>query len=826
MTNFISKTLHISNDSLRTLYQQRNLSHPTDGNRNVLSVSICIILLLMMVTALFHVEYSSIYPNVHSSYPTGYLTRHVMGIFVIMLFLFIDGSPETLGLGMFLGYESVARAIDYQWLSVPYPIAVQHYLFQMGDIARIFFAIQLARIGPKQLWPWIKYGSAISVPYALAMEFSPYFVDQVSTDIRIFRDVIGGFFGAMVCGRVAFAIWKENLPLRIIALTIATIAFLESPVNLLWDISQHGHISELTRVSLGFYRTLSYYLFALSAFINISTIEHRVRALSSAKAEQRLQGIREEQRVYEAIAKTTQMLAHDVRKPFSLFKAYFDTLSAAKNKDESSKIMHNMLIDVQRSLKNVDQLIADIMDIGRDIPNYKHPVQLDHLIASSLDQVFRVSANTRITFHYHLKHKGSILANEIQLQRVLSNILGNAEQAIQGQAESITFTTDSQLIEGREYIYFEIHNTGSTISSEDLPNIFDAFFTKGKRHGTGLGLAIVKKIITEHGGEITASSTEEDGTSFKIILPAIFSGEKITPKRLPKTSAELQLTAFSNMMKTNVGNEPQESQFNRLPVTSMQPAKPTMTVLIADDELAYATAVEANIRPYLPHAKIIICRSPEEALDQIHLFNPDLLICDYHFEHSEKTGVDVILAFKQMKPYGHAILHTNHLENREQLRNAKGAINIVLAKPLSHSDFENYITNHYNTSPADLISPNHEIILIDDEAIFVDSALQQLEGYKVHVFEYPSQLDQIIARDSSFMKRIDTVIVDHYFGANEITGLEYAEQLRVKFGPVLNIILHTNQSTGHPFMSPSPINGIAIKGQNNLLGQLKRRKSA
>lgn len=821
MTNIIQRTMNASNETLRGLYKRRNLSHPTDGNRNIFTVSICVFLLIMMAIALFQVEYSSIYPSLHSSYPTGFVTRHVMGIFVIMLFLFIDGSPETLGLGVFLGCESVARAIDYQWLAVPFPIGVQHYLFQMGDIIRVFFAIQLARVGPKQLWPWIKYGTLLSIPYALAMEASPFFFKEISPHIRVFRDICGGLIGAWVCGRVACTIWKENLPLRLIALTIAAIAFLESPVKLLWDVWQHGQVSELSQLSLGFYRTLSYYLFALSAFINISTIEHRVRALSSAKAEQRLQGIREEQKVYEAIAKTTQMLAHDVRKPFSLFKAYFDTLSAAKNNAESNKIMHSMLIDVQRSLKNVDQLIADIMDIGREIPTYKHPVQIDNVIAASLEQVFRVSANTKVKFHYQLRHRGSVLANEIQLQRVMSNILGNAEQAIHRQPESITFMTENKIIEGNEFITIEIQNTGSSIASEDLPNVFDAFFTRGKRHGTGLGLAIVKKIITEHGGDVSASSTKESGTSFKIILPAILAGEKLAIRRLPKTSAELQLSAFSHKSEITISNGSQLNKYPAMPDPSTQ-----MTVLIVDDELAYATAVEANISPHLPQASISICQSPDQAIERIRIQKPDLLICDYHFENSDKTGVDVIIAYKDLKPSGHAILHTNHLINTAQLRRAQNAINAVMTKPLNHSDFEIYINSHYHPKSESNRSGPNEIVLIDDEAIFIESALNQLTGHKVHVFEHPNQMDQTMKSDPNFINRIETVIVDNYFGANEITGLEYADILRSQFGAKLNIILHTNQFADEQFKLSNSIDHVAIKGQNNLLLQLRKRRSA
>lgn len=819
MMSIATKVITASNETLRVLYQRRNLSHPTDGNRSLFNIAICLSLLTALIVALFRVEYASIYPVTHLSYPTGYLTRHMMGIFVILLFLFIDGSPETLGLGLFLGCESVARSLDYQWISVDHAIAIQHYLFQMGDIFRIFFALQLARIGQKELWPWMKWGSLLSIPYGLGMEYSPYFFDVVSPHIRTLRDLVGGLVGSWICCRVALAISKDRLPLRVTALCIASLAFLELPTNILWDVFQNGHVSDITRVSLGFFRTLSYYLFALSAFINISTIEHRVRALSSAKTEQRLQSMREEQRVYEAIAKTTQMLAHDVRKPFSLFKAYFDTLSAADKDEDARKIMHNMLVDVQRSLKSVDQLIADVMDIDRDLKTNMQPIIIDNLLSTSLEQVFRVSANTKIRFHYHFKHTGKMIADEHQLLRVISNILENAEQAIQGRAESITFITENESFHGHDHIRLSIQNTGSTISPEDIPNIFDAFFTSGKRKGTGLGLAIVKKIITEHGGEVSAISSPDSGTTFQILLPSTSTKEKPLIQRLPNSSDQLRLSTFADKkspyIATNAGSPPAKRVPNPMQIC----------ILIVDDELAYATAVEANIRPYLPNAEIKIARTPNEGLQLIPSLSPELMICDYHFESSDLNGLDIITAYKKMMPSGQVILHTNHFINTAQLKRTQNAIDLVMAKPLSPVDFESFIKRNQMQLTSSNGKKSLEIAVIDDEPIFIDSVLLQLAGHTVHIFDHPEQFDRAIAMDPNLIARIDTLIVDHYFGSDQLTGMDYAAILRERYGLGLKIILHTNQATLAK-TEYAHINAVATKGENNLKTVLKKLRSA
>jgi len=70
-------------------------------------------------------------------------------------------------------------------------------------------------------------------------------------------------------------------------------------------------------------------------------------------------------------------------------------------------------------------------------------------------------------------------------------------------------------------VVITITDSGSYIPPEDLENIFQPFFTKGKADGTGLGLAICRRIIAEHGGAIVASSTHAAGTSFAIRITAI-----------------------------------------------------------------------------------------------------------------------------------------------------------------------------------------------------------------------------------------------------------------------------------------------------------------
>jgi signal transduction histidine kinase len=70
----------------------------------------------------------------------------------------------------------------------------------------------------------------------------------------------------------------------------------------------------------------------------------------------------------------------------------------------------------------------------------------------------------------------------------------------------------------KHLITIEIEDNGCGIAEDDLPHLFNPFFTR-KSYGTGLGLTQVKKIVDQHGGEIEVTSKMGEGTRFIISLP-------------------------------------------------------------------------------------------------------------------------------------------------------------------------------------------------------------------------------------------------------------------------------------------------------------------
>ena len=84
---------------------------------------------------------------------------------------------------------------------------------------------------------------------------------------------------------------------------------------------------------------------------------------------------------------------------------------------------------------------------------------------------------------------------------------------------------------------FCIGNSDTLVPKAERDQLFEAFFTKGKKGGTGLGLAIGKKIVEAHGGAIWCESSKERGTEFFFTLPTSTEKNDFTGELLPTSQA-------------------------------------------------------------------------------------------------------------------------------------------------------------------------------------------------------------------------------------------------------------------------------------------------
>ena len=111
-----------------------------------------------------------------------------------------------------------------------------------------------------------------------------------------------------------------------------------------------------------------------------------------------------------------------------------------------------------------------------------------------------------------------ILADRVQMQRVLVNLFINAIESLRAISDRPRrVAISSALMDGKD-VLLKISDSGGGIASEDMEHIFDAFFTT-KTNGTGLGLPLCRSIVEDHGGRLWASQGEPHGANFHLRLP-------------------------------------------------------------------------------------------------------------------------------------------------------------------------------------------------------------------------------------------------------------------------------------------------------------------
>lgn len=231
----------------------------------------------------------------------------------------------------------------------------------------------------------------------------------------------------------------------------------------------------------------------------------------------------EERQVNAAISETAQMLAHDVKRPFVVLKTGLNAIQDETDPARIKELVSSLLPDVEKSLVNVEALISDIQEVSSKTKPTIQPIDVEELVSNALEQVFKANPPMNIELSYDWKHSYKLLADIIRAPRIFSNIISNAVEAMRGDGE-IYFKTNDHKDGNLNYMEIVIGNSNSEISEEDLPKVFEKFYTKGKRGGTGLGLAIVDKLVSEHGGKVWCTSIAGKKVEFHLILPV--SNEK------------------------------------------------------------------------------------------------------------------------------------------------------------------------------------------------------------------------------------------------------------------------------------------------------------
>lgn len=210
------------------------------------------------------------------------------------------------------------------------------------------------------------------------------------------------------------------------------------------------------------------------------------------------------------------VLAHEVRNPLSGIKGYAQLLEETLGHEEQRQFARQVVTESVR----LEELVNDLLAYAQPSLPRVAPVALPALAREVLALVEGSARAAGVRLEGGEEESPPVLADADRLRQVLLNLLVNAVQATAAGGE-VRLTAR----ERGGWVELRVSDTGKGIAAEDLPRIFEPFFTRRAR-GTGLGLAICKKYLDEMHGTLTVESVPGQGSVFTLALPtAKRSGE-------------------------------------------------------------------------------------------------------------------------------------------------------------------------------------------------------------------------------------------------------------------------------------------------------------
>lgn len=510
------------------------------------------------------------------------------------------------------------------------------------------------------------------------------------------------------------------------------------------------------------------------------------------------------------IAKTTQMLAHDVRKPFSILRMGLGMLGGAKDPTEIKSVVTRLIPEIDKAISSVDGLIADVMEVGSTSNELiQEAANPEALIEATLGEAFRIYPKSDIAITYDFKHTHMVNVHPQKVGRVFSNIVGNAVQAI-NQTGKIWFKTREE----GGFVEFCIGNAGSFISPESLPKLFDAFFTRGKKGGTGLGLAICQKVVAAHGGRIWCESSKSieylnGKVEFFFTLPIAEGVLTNTTANLPDHSSVITNALLALIDAAPSGGSVDKSELTlesdivRARMTIERPLR----VLVVDDEGVYRNALATYLSrtPDLSRMiEVVQSKGSTDAFTALDKESFDVVITDVDMGANSLDGFAFVKELRRRKSDALICVHSNRVNTADYKTAMQVGADAFLPKPMARMHLLKLILQAAKAQASVALAPSAkvshqsdnkpEILVVDDNPFILGAWEDALRGEaKAHVFSSLEALRETLQADPGFAGRLWVAITDFNLDGSSGDGLDVGRLLK-KHCPELRVLLTSDDT--------------------------------
>ena len=224
-----------------------------------------------------------------------------------------------------------------------------------------------------------------------------------------------------------------------------------------------------------------------------------------------------------SLGRMSTIVAHEIRNPLMIIKG---ALRQVTRDGATAADIREAAADIDGETERLNRVVNEVLDFAKPLRFDLAPADINAICRDAAGAVAAAEEDTAVALDID-ESVSSLRTDGEKLRTVLVNLLTNAKHAVAARTATagptlngagVTLST-ARLPDRRVAIV--VQDRGVGIEANDLPRIFDPYFTT-RRAGTGLGLPIAKNIIDGLGGQIAVSSVPGGGTSIRIELADAF----------------------------------------------------------------------------------------------------------------------------------------------------------------------------------------------------------------------------------------------------------------------------------------------------------------
>jgi signal transduction histidine kinase len=222
-----------------------------------------------------------------------------------------------------------------------------------------------------------------------------------------------------------------------------------------------------------------------------------------------------------ALGQLSAGLAHEIRNPLGVIKGSAEMLS--QKVAGSQPLVAELAGYISSEVNRLNALVVRFLDFARPSRLELRPERVPEIVDRALEAATASFPNTKVKVdRQYAQSLPEIQADRQLCEQVFVNLITNAFQAMEGQAESsggtLRLSIAPEVLNGQAGVCVTVEDSGLGVPPELREQIFNPFFTS-KKDGVGLGLSIVAKIVDDHRGTIRLDSDTTRGARFRVFLP-------------------------------------------------------------------------------------------------------------------------------------------------------------------------------------------------------------------------------------------------------------------------------------------------------------------